>query len=78
MDGVLVKGEKAIPRSTSALKILKQPLKTLNPVKFGHLDGAATLPFVLVTNGGSRMEDTHVKILNYKLKLQDDMPQEKI
>jgi len=68
IDGVLVRGKFKIPRSDLALQYIRQPLSTILP----SLPSPSTshLPFVALTNGGGKLEQTKANDLNQMLNLQ--------
>jgi len=61
IDGVLRKGNSAIPNAAQTIKLLKTPLENLSPKFKGIKSG---IPFVLMTNGGGYLENVKARELN--------------
>ena len=70
IDGVLVRGKKAIPRSDIAFKFLRQSLNKIDPQKYGTINNK--IPFIGLTNGGGKLENHKANEINHILQVAED------
>ena len=67
IDGVLIRGKYKIPRSDTALHYIREPLSKILPDL--PASKTAQLPFIALTNGGGKLEQTKADDLNNILNL---------
>ena len=66
-NGVLMRGRQLISGSDSALERIRNPLKHLNTKKYANIEDR--LPFVVLSNAGSKLEKDKAEEYNKILKL---------
>ena len=73
IDGVLLRGNLALPRVVKTLNYIRKPIGNLNLGKvIKKSNESKTLPFICLTNGGGYLEIQKANDLNKKLNLKEE------
>ena len=69
IDGVLIRGKKAIKQAILSMQRLRQPIKNIYPRQFSHI--RQNMPFVCLSNSGGNLEQAKANQLNQLLGLKE-------
>lgn len=72
VDGVLKQHRNALPKAAQTIRVLRKPLKELDPVRFSNSNINDRLPFLLLTNRGSITESAHAKLVNKAFSFDEE------